>query len=65
MYEGADLEALATLHRYQRWIVDTFQPYISGRAVEFGAGIGNISQLIRPLVSTLDLVEPSANLVAP
>ncbi|MBL6931662.1 MAG: class I SAM-dependent methyltransferase [Rhodospirillales bacterium] len=65
IYEGADLEALATLHRYQSWIVETFQPYISGRVVEFGAGIGNISQRIRPLVSSLDLVEPSANLVAP
>jgi ubiquinone/menaquinone biosynthesis C-methylase UbiE len=65
VYEGKDLEALATLHRYQRWIVDTFQPYLSGRAVEFGAGIGNISMLIRSHVSTLDLVEPSANLVPP
>ena len=46
-YEGSDLEALATLHRYQRWIVETFQPYLSGRAIEFGAGIGNISALIR------------------
>ena len=64
-YEGSDLEALATLHRYQRWIVETFRPYLSGRAIEFGAGIGNISALIRPLVATLDLVEPSANLAAP
>ena len=64
-YEGADLEALATLKRYQSWIVDTFQPYLSGRAIEFGAGIGNISTRIRDHVSTLDLVEPSANLATP
>jgi SAM-dependent methyltransferase len=64
-YQGADLEALATLNRYQSWIVDTFQPYLSGRAVEFGAGIGNISMRIRSHVSSLDLVEPSANLIPP
>jgi ubiquinone/menaquinone biosynthesis C-methylase UbiE len=63
IYEGADLEALATLKRYQSWIVDTFQPYLSGRTVEFGAGIGNISARIRKHVSTLDLVEPSPNLI--
>jgi len=62
LYEGSDLEALATLHRYQRWIVDTFQPYLSGQTVEFGAGTGNISVLVRPHVTKLDLVEPSTNL---
>ncbi|HJN25879.1 MAG TPA: class I SAM-dependent methyltransferase [Rhodospirillales bacterium] len=65
LYEGADLEVLANVHRYQCWIVESFQPYLSGRAVEFGAGIGNISTLIRPYVTSLDLVEPSANLAAP
>lgn len=65
LYEGADLEALATLHNYQRWIVDSFQPYLRGRAIEFGAGTGNISTLIRSHVATLDLLEPSANLIAP
>lgn len=62
-YQGADLEALADLHRYQRWVIETFLPYLSGRTIEFGAGGGNISTLIRPHVATLDLVEPSANLV--
>jgi len=65
IYEGADLEALATLNRYQRWIVDTFQPYLSGTAIEFGAGLGNISTRLRSHVSTLELIEPSANLVDP
>lgn len=65
IYEGSDLEALATLKRYQRWIVDTYQPYLGGQAVEFGAGIGNISARVREHVSTLDLIEPSANLATP
>jgi len=64
-YDGADLEALATMNRYQNWIVETFQPYLGGLAVEFGAGIGNISIRIREHVSMLDLVEPSANLITP
>ena len=64
-YEGADLEALATLKRYQSWIVETFQPYLSGRAIEFGAGIGNISARLIEQVSSLDLIEPSANLATP
>lgn len=65
IYEGSDLETLSVLRRYQQWIVDTFKPYIKGRAVEFGAGIGNISILLRPLVDSLDLVEPSINLGDP
>jgi SAM-dependent methyltransferase len=63
-YEGSDLEALSTLGRYQDWIVQSFRPYLRGRTVEFGAGLGNISTLLRPHVSELDLVEPSVNLVA-
>ena len=64
-YEGADLEALASLKRYQSWIVETFQPYLSGRTIEFGAGIGNISVRLTEHVAHLDLVEPSANLAVP
>ena len=63
LYEGADLEALATLRRYRRWILDTFTPYLGGRTVEFGAGIGNVAEGLRPHVAHLDLVEPSANLI--
>ncbi len=61
-YEGSDLESLANLRRYQRWIVDTFRPYLGGDAVEFGPGAGAISELLVPLVSRLELVEPSPNL---
>lgn len=64
-YEGSDLEALSTLRRYQNWIVGAFKPYLKGEAIEFGAGIGNISALIQTHVSTLDLVEPSVALAEP
>ncbi len=64
-YEGADLEALLVLHNYAQWIVDGFSLYLGERAVEFGAGLGAISQRLRPHVSSLDLVEPSPTLIDP
>lgn len=65
IYEGSDLEALSVLHRYQNWIVSTFLPFLCGRAVEFGAGMGNISILLRSHVDSFDLIEPSTNLSGP
>ena len=62
-YQGDDLESLAVLRRYREWIVDYFDPFLSGAAVEFGAGVGSISELLVPRVESLDLVEPSPNLV--
>jgi len=65
IYEGADLEALLVLENYAQWIVDCFRPHLSGRVIEFGAGLGTISHRLRPHVATLDLVEPSSTLIAP
>ena len=62
-YEGSDLEALSTMRRYQEWIISRFRPYLAGRAIEIGAGIGNIATHILPHVDSLDLVEPSDNLI--
>lgn len=61
-YEGSDLEALQILHRYRGWILDEFGPYLSGRTVEIGAGIGTYSRPIREMATRLDLVEPSTHL---
>lgn len=63
-YVGSDLENLVHLRRYRAWIIDLFQPYLHGRAVECGAGTGSISELLVGGVESLDLVEPSANQVA-
>jgi SAM-dependent methyltransferase len=62
-YDGSDLEALSTMRRYQEWIISRFRPYLAGRAIEIGAGIGNIAAHILPHVDSLDLVEPSGNLI--
>lgn len=64
-YEGGDLEALAALRRYRAWILTHLQPYLKGDAVEIGAGIGNMADHLYPHVSTLNLVEPSPNLIDP
>lgn len=64
-YEGRDLEILADAPRYQSWIVDHFRPYLGGHVVEYGPGAGSISMLLAPHVARLDLVEPSAPLIAP
>ena len=61
-YAGSEFDALASMARYYGWIVDSFAGYISGDAVEFGAGVGTVSAQIHPQVDRLELVEPSARL---
>ena len=61
-YAGSEFDALASMVRYYGWILDSFAGYISGDAVEFGAGIGTVSTRLRPQVDTLELVEPSPRL---
>jgi SAM-dependent methyltransferase len=61
-YEGQDLEALADMNNYVGWIIERFRPYLSGRAVEIGAGMGSISRRLLPLVDGLEAVEPADNL---
>ncbi len=39
----ATLHNLAHAHRYNRWIVDHFHPYIGDRVLEVGCGIGNLT----------------------
>ena len=62
VYEGRDLEILAVLPNYHDWIIDSFRPWLRGRAMEIGAGIGTISRKLLAYVEHLDFVEPSANL---
>lgn len=61
-YEGHDLEVLADLTNYYSWIVDLFQPWLGGRTMEIGTGIGTVARKIHHSVDSLILVEPSAHL---
>jgi SAM-dependent methyltransferase len=46
IYQGVPtLEALTEAKNYNRWIASNFYPYIQAPLLEFGAGIGNISEL--------------------
>lgn len=62
-YDGADLESLTVLNNYQNWIISIFAPYLTGNITEYGAGTGNISQLLASFAERLTLVEPSPNLI--
>lgn len=43
-YQGVKtLEVLEGADNYNRWIADKIRPYINGKALELGAGTGNIS----------------------
>jgi len=47
LYQGlTTLEVLTEAKNYNRWIADNFFPYIKAPLLEFGAGIGNISELL-------------------
>jgi SAM-dependent methyltransferase len=63
-FPGDVLEDLEDLPNYNNWIVSHFLPTLKGRAVEIGAGLGTISERLRPSVNTLELVEPAPVLAA-
>ncbi len=63
-YEGHDLTVLADLPNYYGWIVEIFRPWVTGRTMEIGTGIGTISRQIFDHAEELILVEPSSHLTA-
>jgi SAM-dependent methyltransferase len=63
-YQGQDLEALAHIPNYQRWILGHFQPHLHGRVLEIGAGIGTFAEKYLDSVDDAVLLEPAANLGA-
>jgi SAM-dependent methyltransferase len=63
-YLSGELQSLTAMPNYYRWILDHFRPFIHGRGVEFGAGMGTFSAVLHPLLDHIDLVEPSPDLVS-
>src|SRR5260221_3324837 len=61
-YVGQDLEALADIPNYQDWILSHFRPYLRGRVLEIGAGVGTLSARYRDAVDSAVLLEPAPNL---
>lgn len=64
-YSGTELTALAEADNYYGWLQRTYAPWLRGRVVEVGAGIGTFSRRIEALdsVDELTLLEPAANIV--
>lgn len=62
-YSGTELEAVAEATNYYDWIIDSFAAHIGTRAVEAGAGIGTVAELIlrRANPRLLTLIEPDAD----
>ena len=57
------IDALESLDNYRNWMLEEFGPYLSGEVVEIGAGSGSLSEKLLPYSTTLDLVEPSSELI--
>lgn len=63
-FPGEVLEDMGDMPNYNNWIVGQFAANITGRTVEIGAGLGTISERLRPHAAHLDLVEPTPSLAA-
>ncbi|NMK93927.1 class I SAM-dependent methyltransferase, partial [Staphylococcus capitis] len=57
-----ELELLVGATRYQQWLVDVVRPYLGGRVLELGSGIGNMSRHL-PVEERLVLSEINPELV--
>lgn len=61
-----DLERLGTATRFFDWVLDEFDPYLRGRVLEVGAGLGTITRRLLDRDPDLNLValEPADNVFA-
>jgi SAM-dependent methyltransferase len=59
-----DLERLGTAKRFFDWVLDEFDPYLRGRMLEVGAGLGTITRRLieRYPDVTVVALEPAGNL---
>jgi hypothetical protein len=60
-YEGRDLEALGDMPNCYSWIMETFKPFVRDNVVEYGSGVGTVSNRLKPLSATLTAISPSSN----
>jgi 2-polyprenyl-3-methyl-5-hydroxy-6-metoxy-1,4-benzoquinol methylase len=61
---ASDLERLGTADRFFDWTLDHFKPYLRGRLLEVGAGLGTITRKLVKADPALSVValEPAGNL---
>ena len=60
-----DLERLGTANHFFNWVLDEFHPYLRGRVLEVGAGMGTITRklLDRYPDITVTALEPAENMI--
>ena len=63
-YDGSELEGLNKAHNYYSWIIQEYKPFIKGKVLEIGSGIGTFSTYLLELqIEKLVCLEPSSKLV--
>ena len=62
--QAAWLEQLGGAEAYNRWIFDTIRPFVAGRTLEVGCGIGTFSRLLAGAAAHLTAVDIEAPFVA-
>jgi SAM-dependent methyltransferase len=56
--ERWDLTLLRSAVRYQRWVLESFKPWLRGRTLEVGAGNGNFTRFLVDLADQVVVAEP-------
>jgi SAM-dependent methyltransferase len=64
-YQGTELELFATARNWKSYVAASLRPYVRGRVLDVGAGIGgNIRYLVNPSVTDWVALEPDPRLAA-
>jgi SAM-dependent methyltransferase len=53
-----DLQAMASAHAYNDWLIDRARPWLSGRVLDVGAGIGTHTVQLRDILDEVVALEP-------
>ena len=53
-----DLQAMAGARAYNQWLIDRARPWVRGRVLDFGAGIGTHTERLLPLADDVVALEP-------
>ncbi len=57
-----DLDAMAGAESYNAWLIDRARPWLRGRMLDFGAGIGTHTNQLRGLADEVVALEPDREL---